>query len=112
MIPSWIKANMAKNKIFGFLLKYRNGLFAAVLSLSSFALLYHSVVVKLVLDWSRDDNYSHGFFILPIALYFVWERRVIVGGNPVGVFLLGNPVGVIPCGYPFTPDLLLFPANI
>ena len=40
-----------------------------------FALLYRDVIAKLVHDWYVDDNYSHGFLIVPIALYFVWERR-------------------------------------
>ena len=40
-----------------------------------FAVLYHHVIAKLVHDWYSDDNYSHGFLIVPIALYFVWERR-------------------------------------
>jgi len=40
-----------------------------------FALLYWQVFVKLVMDWYNDDNYSHGFLIVPIALYFAWERR-------------------------------------
>src|SRR5688500_15430207 len=41
----------------------------------SFAVLYRDVVTKLVSDWANDDNYSHGFLIVPIALYFAWERR-------------------------------------
>ena len=40
-----------------------------------FGYLYHHVVARLVQDWYKDDNYSHGFLIVPIALYFVWERR-------------------------------------
>ena len=40
-----------------------------------FALLYRGVIVKLVSDWATDDNYSHGFLIVPIALYLAWERR-------------------------------------
>jgi exosortase len=39
------------------------------------AFLYRNVVVKLVSDWYNDDNYSHGFLIVPIAAYFAWERR-------------------------------------
>src|SRR5690349_9762938 len=39
------------------------------------AVLYRDVVGKLVYDWGHDDNYSHGFLIIPIALYFAWERR-------------------------------------
>ena len=38
-------------------------------------LVYWQVFRKLIFDWSNDDNYSHGFLIVPIALYFVWERR-------------------------------------
>ncbi len=43
--------------------------------LASFAILYRNVIAKLVFDWGHDDNYSHGFLIVPIALYFAWERR-------------------------------------
>jgi exosortase len=50
-------------------------LLAAVLVLAAAGFLYRDVVLKLVHDWSVDDNYSHGFLIVPIALYFVWERR-------------------------------------
>ena len=43
--------------------------------LVSFAVLYRDVIAKLTYDWGHDDNYSHGFLIVPIALYFAWERR-------------------------------------
>lgn len=43
--------------------------------LLAFAFLYRDVLVKLVSDWAHDDNYSHGFLIVPLALYFAWERR-------------------------------------
>jgi exosortase len=51
------------------------GLAVTGLLLLSFALLYRDVLVKLVHDWLHDDNYSHGILIIPIALYFAWERR-------------------------------------
>lgn len=41
----------------------------------TFGLLYWPVLRKLVYDWSHDENYSHGFLIVPIAFYFAWERR-------------------------------------
>lgn len=47
----------------------------AGLILASFALLYWNVLAKLVHDWATDGNYSHGFLIVPIALYLAWERR-------------------------------------
>jgi exosortase len=43
--------------------------------LAAFVLLYWHVFVKLVHDWWTDDNYSHGFLIVPLALYLAWERR-------------------------------------
>jgi len=40
-----------------------------------FGVLYRNVAAELVSDWIRDDNNSHGFLIVPLSLYFVWERR-------------------------------------
>jgi exosortase len=62
---------------------------AVVLLISSFAFMYHKTMVKLVSDWAADDNYSHGFFILPIALYFVWDRRSHFYGAKTHSSLLG-----------------------
>ncbi|MEI2771766.1 MAG: exosortase A [Candidatus Competibacter sp.] len=41
----------------------------------AFCMLFHEVIAKLVQDWATDDNYSHGFLIVPISLYLAWERR-------------------------------------
>ena len=49
------------------------GTIAAVVT--AFVLCYWTVITKLLHDWAHDDNYSHGFLIVPLALYFVWERR-------------------------------------
>src|SRR5262245_66118870 len=56
---------------------------AVALVVAGFALLYRQVIVKLVSDWYHDDNYSHGFLIVPLALYFVWERREKLRTIPV-----------------------------
>lgn len=37
--------------------------------------VYWQVFVRLVDAWANDGNYSHGYLIVPIAAYFVWERR-------------------------------------
>jgi exosortase len=39
------------------------------------AWLYAPVVSKLVHDWSHDENYSHGFLIVPLAAWFAWQQR-------------------------------------
>lgn len=48
---------------------------AAGLVLGGLLLVYWPVITGLVDAWSTDDNYSHGFFIVPLAAYFAWERR-------------------------------------
>jgi exosortase len=47
---------------------------AAALS-GAIGFMYAGVLSSLVRQWASDDNYSHGFFVLPLALYFAWERR-------------------------------------
>jgi exosortase len=65
---------------------------AALVAAAGFALLYAHVLAKLVHDWATDDNYSHGFLIVPIALYFVWERRRALAAVPARPSWLGIPV--------------------
>lgn len=55
---------------------------ALLLLFAAGAYLFRDVVLKLVHDWGTDDNYSHGFLIPPIALYFVWERRARLAATP------------------------------
>ena len=31
--------------------------------------------IDLISDWLRDDNYSHGFFMIPISVYLFWKKR-------------------------------------
>src|SRR4030042_3589236 len=40
-----------------------------------FLLLYASVIQKLVSDWIHMPDFSHGFLIPIVSLYFVYERR-------------------------------------
>ncbi len=42
---------------------------------AGFLLLYGRVLTRLAADWWTDDNYSHGFLIIPMALYFAFARR-------------------------------------
>ena len=37
--------------------------------------VYRGPLSSLVQQWMSDDNYSHGFFVVPLAAYFAWERR-------------------------------------
>ena len=69
----------------------------------SFWLLYGGVVRHLVHDWIRDENYSHGFLIVPLALYFAWERRkrlaaLTLSPSNTGLFIVAGSLGVLLAG--------------
>jgi len=38
----------------------------------------------LFFKWGNDPNYSHGYFVIPIALYILWERREKLDLSRVG----------------------------
>lgn len=38
-------------------------------------LLYVDVLPSVVSDWYNDEGYSHGFLVLPLALYIAWTHR-------------------------------------
>ena len=48
---------------------------ATVLLVGAVGWLYAGVLPALVRQWANDDDYSHGFFVVPLALFFAWERR-------------------------------------
>src|SRR5579862_8053731 len=65
-----------------------------VLVALSLVLVYRQVLVRLVDAWTNDGNYSHGFFILPLAAYFAWTRRDQLRATPLepawsGLLVLG-----------------------
>lgn len=48
---------------------------AAVLVLGVLIVAYAPSFLNLVGHWTRDPNYSHGFFVAPIAALIFWSRR-------------------------------------
>jgi len=36
---------------------------------------YGPILLEMGRDWSRDENYSHGFLVPFVAAYFLWQRR-------------------------------------
>jgi exosortase len=62
--------------------------------------MYGGIVSSLARQWASDDNYSHGFFVVPLALYFAWERRADLKSAPIhpsslGVLLIAGSLGVL-----------------
>jgi exosortase len=42
---------------------------------AAFVWLYAGVLAGLARQWASDENYSHGFLVVPLAVLFAWERR-------------------------------------
>jgi exosortase len=72
----------------------RATLTSTILILAGFVLVFWQVFVRLVDAWIVDGNYSHGFLIVPIALYFVWERRAKLTAAPIQPSNLGLVVAL------------------
>jgi exosortase len=51
--------------------------------------LYGGMVAGLVAQWGADDNYTHGFLVVPLAAYFVYERRRELANAPIRPSVLG-----------------------
>jgi exosortase len=49
---------------------------------AAFAWLYADVLSSLVRQWAGDDNYSHGFLVPPLAVFFAWDRRARLRSAP------------------------------
>ena len=60
-----------------------------LLILTALGLTYWQVAVRLVQAWIEDGNYSHGFLIVPLAIYFAWERRERLKAAPIRGSWLG-----------------------
>jgi exosortase len=76
---------------------------AAGLVLGGLVLVYWSVLRGLIDAWSTDDNYSHGFFIVPLAAYFAWERRRAFAAAPVrpsyfGLLVIAGSMALLVAG--------------
>ena len=73
-------------------MKNRSTMTAVILA-AAVLWVYRGTLSSLVHQWGSDDNYSHGFFVVPLALYFAWERRDAIRRAPIrpgigGAFLL------------------------
>lgn len=77
---------------------------AAVVALAAALVwVYGGIMVSLARQWAGDDNYSHGFFVVPLAAFFVWERRdalrrAEVRSSAAGLLLIGASLLVLVAG--------------
>jgi len=70
----------------------------------SFVVLYYHVLEKLIHDWIKYENYSHGFLVPAICAYIVWKKRenvirlsvrpanwaIVILMTGLSLFVLGN----------------------
>jgi hypothetical protein len=46
------------------------------LATSALALgIFGPILYYMFLHWGLVDDYSHGYLVAPLSLYFAWERR-------------------------------------
>lgn len=46
-----------------------------VAAIAIVVVLFHETAWSLVQIWARSDTFAHGFLIIPISLWVVWEKR-------------------------------------
>lgn len=53
------------------------------LLLLSLGVLYYPALARLVGYWNRSEDYSHGFLIIPLSLYVIWQKREALRHTPI-----------------------------
>lgn len=72
--------------------------------LGAFGFLFWGTINGMVMQWSNDENYSHGFIIPLVSGYLVWMERERLAGTPLrsspgGLLLLLFGLFVFLAGY-------------
>ncbi|WNC68465.1 exosortase A [Thalassotalea nanhaiensis] len=71
----------------------RPQLFVALAIFSGFYIsIFYSTFQKLLNTWTQSNTYSHGFFIIPLVIWLIYQQKhklqeVIFGPSWLGVFL-------------------------
>lgn len=72
---------------------------AIVVAVLGAGVLYHQTVWHMVTIWYKSDTYTHGFLILPLIIWLVWEKRHylvrMIPESDFRVILLTVPVGFL-----------------
>lgn len=53
----------------------KSTIFLLIALLFCFIAAYLPVLKSLIHAWATSDDYSHGFFILPLCLYVAWQKK-------------------------------------
>ena len=55
-------------------------------------LVYAPVIYWMIRHWWQVGDYSHGFLIVPLSVYFAWERRDELAKAPIETSWWGVPI--------------------
>ncbi len=69
-------------------------IFLLIFLFASFIFAYFPIWKSLINLWSSSDDYSHGFFIIPISLYIIWSKREVLSKIPVTPSIWGGILAV------------------
>jgi len=72
---SLVQASTVRENILANEGRWRNALVSFGLVLLVAVVLYWETAASIVAIWIRSETYAHGFLILPISIYLVWQRR-------------------------------------
>lgn len=56
----------------------RGHLWGLLLLAGVVAVAFHGTLASIVATWARSATYTHGFIVLPIALWLLWSRRTVL----------------------------------
>jgi exosortase len=56
---------------------------------AAFVWAYWPTLANLVIAWNREPDYSHGYLVAPLAIFFLWARRDGFPGMSAGLSWLG-----------------------
>lgn len=62
---------------------------------AAFFIIYFPVWKGLVLLWYQAEEYSHGFFIIPICIYIIWQKKERLSEIPIKSSWLGIVLVII-----------------
>jgi len=70
-------------------------MFAWILLFAAFMTVNYPVLRSLVRVWSSSDDYSHGFLIIPLSAYMLWQNRSTLAAQPADGSWFGLLVAIL-----------------
>ena len=68
--------------------------------------MYGETVAAIVRVWDNSDTYGHGFLIVPISLYLVWDARERLGAILIRPAVWGLPLLALASGLWFAAHVI------